>query len=738
MSTDNSRTFDGNKYPDSSSPDYELAASFIAEMAMGSAIHLSSFDPDDKSKAAYRVFRPRDDHSHNAFIRESVKNRCNTFYCANVGNPNVNTPPKKESITHLRALVIDIDPLTAISPEARKLERLRIKSLIHDIINGPLPPTWVVDTGNGAQLVYQFTGPIALTTDDLKAVARDTQRTIAHLYHADMTTATLEHLFRIPGTGNYPPEPKRAKGALEGFSGLWLRNGKRWDLQDLYAAAKHAANIAGTGPDDAAYKFEDLPNCEKDLIDMAFDAKLDRNFFEGIRYAVRDLREDNKSFDSVFKRLNDINFDRSDMDLSFCCFLLDKKGQAPCDVAYALAAYGAHKAHPAKQRRWYNYLASTVLKAQAKLKEQSTKWYDNTGDDEEPTTNERKPNGKWARFADVAQAPLGVNALVRNLFGRQGLSMLYGPSNAGKSLAAMSICSSIASHQPIAGHRVNAHDGCVIYVVMEGSGGLSTRVRAMQAQFPDRYTDGLVFITGEYELRSDNKDKSGSKLLLDVINDIAAELQRQPVFIVIDMLLIAANGANENSSEDMGKVFQNLAKLAEITHSHVMVLHHTGKNEARGARGWSGMRGRIDTELELASDAPTIGRIVVTKQRDMEIIHQPLLFNIVSHHVATDPEGHQITGAVAVFEETAYQAPNESERMILDVMMDIGRKATLEEIITALRENESNIKPASIKTALVRMHRKRLIGYTPGKPGGIPPAYYFCWTYNEEPNDPFN
>jgi hypothetical protein len=739
MTTDNSQTFDGNKYPDSSSPDYELAAGFIAEMAMGSTIHLSSFDPSDQPdhrKPLTKVFKPRDDKAPAfAFIRESVHRRCNTFYCANVGNPNVDAPPKKDSVTHLRALVIDIDPeAIPINPAAWKEERLRLKQKIHDIINGPLSPTWIVDSANGAQLIYQFSGPdpIALN-DELTAIARDTQRTIAAVFRADKTTATLEHLFRIPGTGNFPPKAKLAKGGREGFAGLWLKNGKRWDLRELHAAAKLIADDTGRDADDDTHKFEDIPNCRKELIDTAYKDRLDRDFWDDLRRTIRDMREDSPKFDDLFKHLTE-SPDRSGKDYRFCCLLL-KANVAPCDVAYALAAYGACK-KPPQSHEWYKYLASTVMRAYTKVKQGD--WYDDSQDaagSDHKTTESPKAH-RWSRFDDEIEADLTVNPLVRNLFGRHGLSMLYGPSNAGKSLAALSFCSAIASQEPIGGHRVNAHDGCTVYVVMEGSGGLRPRLRALKAQYPDRRTDNMAFITGEFDMRIGGKD-NGTRLLISTIREIATAFNKPVVFVVIDMLLVASAGANENSSEDMGKVFQNLARLEHEIGCNVLVLHHTGKDDTRGARGWSGMRGRIDTELELSSESSGYGKIMVTKQRDMEIIKYPLPFSVISHHVATDAEGQPITGAVAVFDDGSPAASwNDSEIVIHKAMLAIGRKATLKEIVDELTLDNPHIKQGSVKETLRRMYRKRLIGYRTGHTGH--PAVYWCLSYDdEEPNDPY-
>ena len=72
-------------------------------------------------------------------------------------------------------------------------------------------------------------------------------------------------------------------------------------------------------------------------------------------------------------------------------------------------------------------------------------------------------------------------------------------------------------------------------------------------------------------------------------------------------------GGDENSSVDMGAMVKHLDAIRAATKAHLMVVHHSGKNKAKGARGHSLLRAATDTEIEVDG-----GRIAVTKQRDIE------------------------------------------------------------------------------------------------------------------------
>ena len=47
---------------------------------------------------------------------------------------------------------------------------------------------------------------------------------------------------------------------------------------------------------------------------------------------------------------------------------------------------------------------------------------------------------------------------------------------------------------------------------------------------------------------------------------------------------------NENSPEDMGKYVASCGRIREAGGTHVMVVHHCGKDLAKGARGHSSLR----------------------------------------------------------------------------------------------------------------------------------------------------
>jgi RecA-family ATPase len=70
--------------------------------------------------------------------------------------------------------------------------------------------------------------------------------------------------------------------------------------------------------------------------------------------------------------------------------------------------------------------------------------------------------------------------------------------------------------------------------------------------------------------------------------------------IVLDTLSRVIAGGNENAPDDMGQLIGNCDRIRAEARAHVMLVHHTGKDEARGARGHSSLRAATDTEIEVS------------------------------------------------------------------------------------------------------------------------------------------
>ena len=73
-------------------------------------------------------------------------------------------------------------------------------------------------------------------------------------------------------------------------------------------------------------------------------------------------------------------------------------------------------------------------------------------------------------------------------------------------------------------------------------------------------------------------------------------LDRSLALIIIDTLARHHTG-DENSATEMSSFIGNLDQLREEFNAAVVVVHHSGKDPSRGARGSSAFRAALDHEI---------------------------------------------------------------------------------------------------------------------------------------------
>ena len=196
--------------------------------------------------------------------------------------------------------------------------------------------------------------------------------------------------------------------------------------------------------------------------------------------------------------------------------------------------------------------------------------------------------------------------LIADILPKAELAVLYGESGSGKSFLTLDLCCAITRGIEWRGRK--AHQGSVVYVAAEGAGGFRARLRAY-AQSHGVGLDMLPAVVSD----------SPNFLMAEEIAAAAKQIQNwgKPSLIVIDTLSASSPGGNENSGEDMGLVISHCKFLHRVTGALVLLIHHSGKDAAKGARGWSGLKAAADAEFEV-SRMGDLRTVRVSKMKDGE------------------------------------------------------------------------------------------------------------------------
>src|SRR5690606_28105123 len=128
--------------------------------------------------------------------------------------------------------------------------------------------------------------------------------------------------------------------------------------------------------------------------------------------------------------------------------------------------------------------------------------------------------------------------------------------------------------------------------------------------------------------------------------------------IVIDTLSRVMAGGDENGPVDMTAFIKNVDRIRHATGAHIMIVHHTGKDVAKGARGHSSLRAATDTEIEVATDETELRLAKVTKQRDLQG-GEEFAFKLEAVALGGDQDGDAVTTCiVSPVEDRSHSGPS--------------------------------------------------------------------------------
>ncbi len=255
--------------------------------------------------------------------------------------------------------------------------------------------------------------------------------------------------------------------------------------------------------------------------------------------------------------------------------------------------------------------------------------------DDSPFGNRENLNSRHSEIKrrlirlDEIEPVLSANYLVKGWLLASGLSVLFGPSNAGKTFVALDIAMHVAAGEDWRDCKVNA--GPVLYIAAEGGAGILNRLAAFKAENPHMASAPFTLLPIGVDLHA----SGDAEIIVSLLAD------KKPALIVVDTLARSIGEGDENTAKDTAMFVRNCDLMREMTGAHVMIIHHTGKEEDRGARGSSALRAAVDTEILVGSNH----RISSKKQRDM-IAPADLYFALRSVALGYDEDGDPVTSAV--------------------------------------------------------------------------------------------
>jgi len=255
-----------------------------------------------------------------------------------------------------------------------------------------------------------------------------------------------------------------------------------------------------------------------------------------------------------------------------------------------------------------------------------------------------KPEKPRKKFSLTPRSQLKIQSpdwLVKGVFEHNTLAAIIGESGVGKSFVGIDLACCVATGLPWHGRQTK--QGTVVYFAGEGGNGLSLRITVWEQHHGVREAPLWVSLEAI--------DLSDSDNMLPIVKNELGQLDTPPSLIIIDTLAKHYSG-EENSAKEMGLFIKNLESLRQEFNITVIVIHHSGKDPSKGARGSSAFRAALDHELLVAKPDKGFLKISCEKARNSEPF-TPMSFKFKNIHLVgndgnpiTDEEGELIQSCV--------------------------------------------------------------------------------------------
>lgn len=177
-----------------------------------------------------------------------------------------------------------------------------------------------------------------------------------------------------------------------------------------------------------------------------------------------------------------------------------------------------------------------------------------------------------------------ISFIVDDVLPRAEIGVIFGGPGSGKTFLALDIGAAIARGTPWRDRKVK--QGRVVYIAGEDANGVALRMRAYRQQFGECPVE-VIPCSPNFVERND-------------IAELIRELQAGgPISVLFVDTLTTATPTADEQSKDMAPAFEHAKTISKVTGALVMFVHHSGKDQTKGMRGWSGMLGYLDVEIEV-------------------------------------------------------------------------------------------------------------------------------------------
>jgi hypothetical protein len=216
---------------------------------------------------------------------------------------------------------------------------------------------------------------------------------------------------------------------------------------------------------------------------------------------------------------------------------------------------------------------------------------------------------------------------LKGVFPYEGLAAMYGPSASGKSF--LSFDAGVAISEGTDWFGIRTTKSTVVYVALEGESGFKNRVAAWELENKRTLPTNMFMVMQPFQFTNPTD-----------VDALAASIPKDSV-VIVDTLNRAAPTSDENSSKEMGEILQACKWLQGLIGGLVILVHHTGKDTTKGARGHSSLFAALDGAIEVEKTNDKRSWSIAKAKDGQDGKNFP--FNLKVHNLGKDSDGDEIT-----------------------------------------------------------------------------------------------
>ncbi len=574
----------------------QIAAQFIADMFGNNKteheVHVCRY-PNSGGNLPFKKLNTRDPAAIERFVQQYDEAGGAAYFACGTLRPDA-TGRTKEDISEIAFLWADID-FKDIVEDRVSVER-RLATLKY-------PPSYTVFTGHGIHCYWLLTE--ALDAQSMQSRVEENLRLLCDLVGGDTNVCEIARVMRLPGTHN-----SKFTGEMIPVE-ILTSSGKSYHLDDLEEMLAETAPIilrehrpasitAGQAIEDDAY----LDYAK----DFGFKTPIDvKATLDAMLYMGGDNNGIHPTQISVEASM--INSGHSDDEI----------------VEIVMAATRAAAGDYGKRWNWNREektirkdIATWRKKLAAKGQEPKPKppvlpgaEIHNIADARNAKTAIQGPAPLAMTLFDDVEVVVNKNWMIKNAIAKGETSMLVAPPKKLKSALVLDIAISIAAGTDWRGNKSKEAAG-VVYFAFERADLVKRRMAAHRLR--DKLTGLPIAIVGKL---INLMHPACVGVIVATIRDAEKKLGRPIGFAAFDTLAkgIAAGGGNENDAQAMGAALAHLRQVQEQTGVHVMIVHHTGKDEGKGPRGSNSSVGDVDLLIQITGDAVKFATITAANDQ---------------------------------------------------------------------------------------------------------------------------